>query len=153
MASLLFWAGLPAALVRSLVTIISMPVILIGGIYTLFVPTGTPSIYVWGSLFLVLIQGSTPIRLLGVFIARGLGLLNQHDSSGVSESAIARGAADTVNGAWIGFAYNGFWIQFAATHSGTWFIWVNWFLTCCAFWTIITTIALGWIAAYMSRNG
>ena len=152
MESVLFWSALPASLVRSLTSLVSMPVVLIGGIYTLVFPSGTPTAYIWGALILVFIRSLPFVKAYGILLAKVLGLLNHHEGSGVPANQIAVGAADTINGAWIGFLYNGYWIQYANSHSATWYIWINWFLTCCSFWAIVNSITLGWYIRFSTTT-
>ena len=129
----LFWIAAVIAIFP--LTAVFVPIVnLVGGIVAavaeiviLFTDSVIPNNYVWGALAVFFVSCLPPVRLLGRSMA--VALLGR-DPEGRDVNM-----GDALIGALVGLWYNSGWLQFAAGNSGSWLIYLNWFLASVGLWS------------------
>lgn len=136
----LFWIAAAVAVLP--LTAVFVPAInLVGGAFAaiaavvvLFNGSVIPASYVWGALVIFFISCLPPVRAVGMSLAVAL--------AGPDPGGRDVNIGDALMGALATLWYNSRWLQFAASHDGTWLIYLNWFLGGIGLWSFFGLVVV-----------
>ena len=102
---------------------------LIAGLIVLFTDSVIPNQYIWGAIFIFIIECLPPVRVLGGIAASVI--------SGPDPGGRTINIGDSLVGSIASLIYNLNWLDFANSNQGCWLIYVNYSLACVGIWSFI----------------